>query len=186
MLPHTVPTVRMARWAICGATSWINGARRAMSGDRSAVAWRTRAPKVTSPESPSDTVSNPRTRPMSMRWAGAAKRIAIIGSRLWPPARIFASSPCSASRTSASSRLSDRWYSNCGIFTNRDRKPPREAHSTRQRLSAPSGQKRARGSTCSSVTTGSRPQTTRQRVYGAGRGSLATSLRQGRCLRTRS
>ena len=26
---------------------------------------------------------------MSMRWAGAAKRIAIIGSRLWPPARIF-------------------------------------------------------------------------------------------------
>jgi DNA-binding NarL/FixJ family response regulator len=34
----------------------------------------------------------------------------------------------------ASSRLSDRWYSNRGIFTNRDRRPPRETRSTRQRL----------------------------------------------------
>ena len=47
--------------------------------------------------------ARPSIRLMSMRQAGRTSRKFIIGTRLCPPARIFASSPRAASRATASS-----------------------------------------------------------------------------------
>jgi hypothetical protein len=59
------------------------------------------APITTSAPS-SQTPRSSAMRLMSTRWAGWAKRSFIIGSRLWPPARILASLPRLASSPIAS------------------------------------------------------------------------------------
>ena len=48
------------------------------------------------------------SRPMSISSSGAARRSFITGSSEWPPASTLASSPCSARRASAPSRVSGR------------------------------------------------------------------------------
>jgi hypothetical protein len=45
----------------------------------------------------------------SIRWGNEASRNAIIGTRLWPPAMTLASSPCSASRATASAAVPAAW-----------------------------------------------------------------------------
>src|SRR5690242_9944966 len=51
-------------------------------------------------------------RLMSIKQLGLARRNFIIGMRLWPPLRIFASSPRSDSNETASERLPGLRYSN--------------------------------------------------------------------------
>jgi hypothetical protein len=60
-------------------------------------------------------------RLMSMSTAGMARRSFISGSSECPPARIFASSPCSTSAATASSTEVGRTYSNDPGIT----RPPR-------------------------------------------------------------
>src|SRR6516165_6320800 len=60
-------------------------------------------------------------RVISTTCLGAAKRSLIMGTRLWPPARILPSPPNSATRRAASFTVLATWYSNdCGIIL----KPP--------------------------------------------------------------
>ncbi len=54
---------------------------------------------------------------MSMMRAGRTNRKFSIGTRLWPPARIFASSPYSASVASTSSMVVGAEYSKAPGFT---------------------------------------------------------------------
>src|SRR5262249_45613883 len=57
------------------------------------------------------------TRPRSISTRGRARRRFIAGTRLWPPARSFASSPRSASRISTSSSVRGVTYSKGAGFT---------------------------------------------------------------------
>src|SRR2546425_844411 len=59
-----------------------------------------------------------------MSRAGAVSRMFRRGTRLWPPARHFAASPCCASWASASSTERTAVYSKTGGFTG-DPRPPR-------------------------------------------------------------
>ena len=52
----------------------------------------------------------------STRCSGRPSRIAITGTRLCPPASTFASSPSSASISTAASAEAGRWYSNTAAF----------------------------------------------------------------------
>src|SRR6187397_3032010 len=55
---------------------------------------------------------------MSTRYSGLARRSFIIGSRLWPPAMMRASEPCSCSACSTPSTLVARSYPNgAGVCT---------------------------------------------------------------------
>ena len=54
---------------------------------------------------------------MSISEAGRTRRIAIIGTRLCPPASSFAPSPCRASNSHASPIEAARVYSNAADFT---------------------------------------------------------------------
>ena len=58
-----------------------------------------------------------RTRPMSTSTLGRPSRRASSGSRLWPPARILASSPASTSAPTTPSTVSGATYANGGGFT---------------------------------------------------------------------
>jgi len=53
---------------------------------------------------------------ISTSHAGRTSRIAIIGTRLWPPARSFAPSPCVASNAQTSESEAARAYSNGAAF----------------------------------------------------------------------
>ena len=78
------------------------GARAdAISADRSTARWRVIAPIVVLPLTSIDDSSVTRLRSMSA--VGRARRNESRGMRLCPPARTFASSPCSASAATASS-----------------------------------------------------------------------------------
>src|SRR6266851_10277703 len=59
---------------------------------------------------------------MSMSQAGRTRRIAIIGTRLWPPARSFAPSPWRRSSSHASATDAARVYSKGADFTVSSRK----------------------------------------------------------------
>jgi hypothetical protein len=75
-----------------GAASARSGACVRIAGDRSSVRWRVSVPRR-SPPADSRTSARPATRLMSIRTAGRARRMFMSGTRLWPPARIFASDP---------------------------------------------------------------------------------------------
>ena len=70
---------------------------------------------------PTRSPTSPATRLMSTTCVGRARRMASSGTRLCPPARTLASSPCSARRLNTSSTVSGAWYSNRGNF---NRVPP--------------------------------------------------------------
>src|SRR5262249_9558056 len=77
---------------------------------RSSACWRTSAPRRRPPAS-ARVASSAATRLRSTTTAGRTRRMFIIGTRLWPPARSLASSPCRARRSSASSMLRGAKYS---------------------------------------------------------------------------
>src|SRR5947208_5311361 len=97
-------------------TAWASSglADRAIS-ERSTVRCRTVEPSWS--PLPFLMPSRSPRRLMSTRCDGRARRRLSRGTRLCPPARIFASSPCSARRATASSTEPARWYSNGGGFT---------------------------------------------------------------------
>ena len=131
-------------------------------------AWRTSAPTRTVLLSPV-TSSSPATRFRSTRRAGRSSRMFSSGTRLCPPARTFASSPCSASERN---RLVERLG----------------AHVLeRRRLHAGAAPRRAPG--VSGSSTSSTPERVGDRVRdrdrGAHRRSLAEALRAERRERRR-
>src|SRR5712691_8336103 len=100
-LPPTVP-----RFLVCTcptqASAWRkSGTRAASASSRSAVHCRVQAPMRAKSFSTAMNFS-PAISLMSTSHAGRTRRIAIIGTRLWPPARSFAESPCVASKAQAS------------------------------------------------------------------------------------
>src|SRR3954452_17396359 len=62
----------------------------------------------------------------SMRCGGRASRKFIIGTRLWPPARILPSSRCSPRSASTSSSARGAWYSKSAGFIDTSSFPPYE------------------------------------------------------------
>ena len=106
MLPPIVPRLRIETWPMKGSASASTGVRSATSGDRSAS--RSRVSRADG-----DAASVDRRCPASDgdlvhvdELRRRASRIASIGTRLCPPARTLASSPCSASRPRTSSIVS--------------------------------------------------------------------------------
>src|SRR5579862_6902922 len=117
MLPPIVPRLRMALWPIRPRARTRSGLADATCSERSATRWRTRLPTARPSPLASDVRAS--TPLMSTRWAGRARRRASSGTRLCPPARTLASSPCSPSRATASSTDATAWYSKGGGFTRR-------------------------------------------------------------------
>ena len=74
--------------------------------------------------------------PRSTSMAGALSRKLSSGTRLWPPASTFASSPCSASSASASASERGRWSRSAGGFTGAPRCAARSPGARSSRLRA--------------------------------------------------
>ena len=109
--PQTVPRLRVTVWPTWGRTAASAGCASSRGS-----AWRTVAPTLTVLLS-LVTSSRPATRFTSTRSDGRSTRMFSAGTRLCPPARIFASSPPAASELNASSSDSGRTYSNRAGFT---------------------------------------------------------------------
>ena len=108
--PASVPRLRTTGSEISGAAAAITGYRDFRRSDAASWLLRASAPTRRWP-SASSMWSRPGIRLMSTISAGVANRSFISGIRLWPPARTFASSPCSASSESASSSDAGAAYS---------------------------------------------------------------------------
>ncbi len=103
-LPPIVPRTRMAACPMKGSASASRGTRARTTASRSAARSRTVAPRTIASVR-SSIVARPATPLMSTNCSGRAMRIANSGTRLCPPASTLASSPCSESSASTSSRV---------------------------------------------------------------------------------
>ena len=90
--PHSVPRARISGWAMSDSVRTSSGWVARTSGSRSSTPSVTAAPTVSTPSS-TPWVFSSGQRVMSMSTSGVASRSAIIGTRLWPPARMRASRP---------------------------------------------------------------------------------------------
>src|SRR5215470_15368962 len=88
------------------------GMRSESASSRSTVTWRVHAPMRASCGSMARYLS----ALMSTSTLGRTSLIAIMGTRLCPPAMTFASAPCRASSAQASATEAGRVYSNAGDF----------------------------------------------------------------------
>ena len=117
-LPPRVPRLRIARWATWRTAARSTGNRSRTVSETSICRWRTSAPNVTLP-SPSSMPDRPGMWFTSTRSDGCTRRKFSIGTRLWPPARSFASPRWRARSDTASSTLSARAWSKGGGFMGR-------------------------------------------------------------------
>ena len=108
-LPPTVPRLRVCRWPTKRSALASRGTLSRIAGDSSAARWRVIAPTAMQP-SRASIASSPAIPSMSTSRAGRARRIAISGTRVWPPAMILCSSPgpAAASASHAAATLSAR------------------------------------------------------------------------------
>src|SRR3974390_989692 len=95
-----------------------SGTRARTSASRSSTHCRVVAPITTASPSLRTNASSP-MRAMSISRFGRASRIAISGTRVWPPAMRRASSPPAQSMAQASLRSAGREYSNAAGFIHR-------------------------------------------------------------------
>src|SRR5437764_915285 len=116
-LPQNVPRVRIGWCATCRTTVVSSSPSGPATTGRSKALWRTPAPMRSQPFSGCRMRSAAMSL-ISMRWAGVARRSAIAGTRLWPPASTRPSrGPHSPSSASASSTVRGAWYVNAAGFT---------------------------------------------------------------------
>ena len=106
--PATVPRLRIWKCEMCGNASASSGSSCARRGRHSTLACVAAAPMRSQPESMRTSASGVE-REMSTSRFGCARRMFITAISDWPPARMRASPPSSASAATAISALSARW-----------------------------------------------------------------------------
>src|SRR5713101_5406141 len=109
-LPPTVPRFLVCTCPTQASACARSGTRAARASSRSTVHWRVHAPMRAASFSIFTNFSSAISL-MSTSHAGRTRRIAIIGTRLCPPARSFAPSPWRASSSQASAVDAAREYS---------------------------------------------------------------------------
>src|SRR5436190_4155921 len=114
-LPPKVPRFLVCTCPTQASACARSGTRAARAGSRSIVHCRVQAPVRTASFS-TETNLSAAISLMSMSHAPRTRRIAIIGTRLWPPARSFAPSPWRRSSSQASATDAARAYSKGGAF----------------------------------------------------------------------
>ena len=102
--PPIVPRLRTWRSAIRGSASAMSSSCVTV-GSASSCAYVVSAPIASRPSGRARMPRSSSSRPMSISRSGRARRSFMRGSRLWPPARIFASCPWVSRSASASSTL---------------------------------------------------------------------------------
>ena len=118
-LPPIVPRLRICGCAMCGSASAMSG-RSAASSDRARGCDSASARRCADGRRHCVDTGKLLSGLMSISTAGCASRKFIAGTRLWPPARNRASSPCSALSESACSsdgrRRSGKARASCGAL----------------------------------------------------------------------